>query len=205
MTSTKYVDEIKTNVLFQLANEVLNTQDLAEKIGVPYPTMRRIIVEMVNEGTIIQFDRQYRNARYSLAPDDSSGPTPKKYVPNIVFKGKTLSLLDIYLNQGIEAVAVNSANAILQAWTTVAVTARRLHEGMPDAALVKRVNRERVALSQARTNLEQLVFICNQLLNNEKLWDPVYLANFPEDADWPEFLPHLEELYSHYFGADNNG
>lgn len=205
MANTQYTEQIKNDVLFLLSNEVLDSKILSDKLSVPYPTMRRVIVELEEEGKVIKFDRRSRGARYSLAPNSGGPIAPIKVIPNIMFKGKSIPMTMLYLGQGIEDMTNAVGNAFLQAWTTIAVTGRRLHEGLPSDALVKRINRERVNLVQARSNLEQLLFMMNQVLDNEKLWDPVYLYNFPEDPDWESFLPHLEELYSHYFGEQNNG
>lgn len=203
MTTTSYHEEIKENVLFQLANEVMNTRDLQSRLGYPYPSLRRAMLELENDGKIIKFDNRARNSRYTLAPERNT--KPKRYIPDISFKGKNLNLTMLYRGQGIEDVAINSADKFLKAWTSIAVTARRLHEGVPSDALLKRINRERVELTNARNTLEQIIFMMNQVLKDDKLWDPVYLANFPDDERWDEFLPHLEELYEHYFGEQNNG
>lgn len=205
MADTKYTEQIKTDTLFALSNEVMTSASLADKLSVPYPTMRRVIVELEDEGKIIKFDRRARGARYSIAPDDHSPSVPIKIIPSIMFKGKTIPLTNVYLDQGIEDITTNIGHAILQAWTTIATAGRRLGEGIPPVGVVKRVNRERIALIQARTNLEQILFMVNQMLDNEKLWDPVYLANFQDDPDWQSFLPHLEELYSKYFPEASNG
>lgn len=199
---TAYHEEIKEAILFRLANEVMTSRELEAATGYAYPSLRKAMVDLEENGKIVKFDNRSRNARYTIAPDDRR---PTKIIPSVMFKQRQIPLVQIYKDQGLEDVAVGAVNAILQAWTTVAITGRRLHEGMPDTALVKRVNRERVNLTNARENLEQLTFICNQMLSNEKLWDPVYLSNFPDDPDWQSFLPHLEELYSYYFPSDTNG
>lgn len=201
---TSYQEEVDESILFQLSNEVLGSQLLSDKTGIPYATVRKALVRLEESGKIIKFDRRARGARYSLAPDDGTYK-PTNIIPSIMFKGKSIPLTQIYRNQGIEEVTSNAVNDFLRAWTTIAITARRLSEGVPTDALIKRVNRERVSLIQARANLEQILFIMNQVLDNEKLWDPIYLSNFHEDADWLEFLPHLEELYSHYFSSETNG
>lgn len=201
MTSNAFMQEVMDAAVEKLTDKVMTTQELADSTGHAYPTMRKAIVQLEGLGRIIKFDNRARGARYSIAPDDKR---PVKIIPNIMFKNQTIPLTQIFLGQGIETVAANAADQILKSWTTIAMTARRLSEGMPSNALVKRINRERVSLAQTRVNLEQLVFITNQLLNDEKLWDPLYLANFQDDPAWVDFLPHLEELYSHYYGDDNN-
>jgi hypothetical protein len=104
----------------------------------------------------------------------------------------------------LEGVTDHAATTFLQTWTVIATTARRLHEGLPNEALLGSLKRQRPELLRARNNLEQLTFMLNQMLDNEKLWDPVYLANFPDDERWQSFLPHLDELYSTYFGSNTN-
>lgn len=201
MTSQTFMDEVMDVALERLTDKVMTTQELSIATGHAYPTMRKAVRQLEDEGRIIKFDNRARGARYAIAPDDKR---PVKIIPNIMFKNRSIPLTEIYLNRGVEDVAVGCANGILQAWASIAITARRLAEGMPPAALVKRINRERVALTQVRNNLEQMVFLCNQILSNEKLWDPVYLANFQDDPDWQSFLPHLEELYSKYFPEASN-
>lgn len=201
---TTYQEQVQEDILFQLSNEVMDTQLLSDRTGIPYATVRKALVQLVHEGKVIKFDKKARGARYSLAPDDNSVRTLKT-IPNIMFKNKSIPLTEIYLGQGLETLAAKSVNDFLQAWTTIGINARRLAEGTASEPLVKRLNRERVSLNQARTNLEQLLFIFNQVLDNEKLWDPVHLANFVNDPDWDSFVPHLEELWSHYFGGENNG
>lgn len=197
-----FMTEVMDLIVEKLTDKVMTTQELATSTGHAYPTVRKAVVMLVDSGRIIPFDNRARGARYALAPNDAR---PTKIIPSISFKGSTIPLTQIYRGQGIETTLENAANQILKSWTTIAMTAKRLHEGIPAPALVKRTNRERVSLVQTRNNLEQIVFICNQLLDNDKLWDPTYLANFHEDADWQSFLPNLEELYAHYYPEASNG
>lgn len=198
--TTEYLETVKEQIVFLLANEILTTRQMEERLTLSYPTIRRAVVSLEEEKRVIKFDKRARNARYTLAP---TGQEPHVRIPSITFKGRTINLSNVYLGQGIEDLAQGSADAILRAWTTIATSARRINEGVPSTVLTKKLNRQKVLLAEARMNLEQLVFIINQMLDNDKLWDMESLAKFVEDDDWDMFLPHLNEMYQHYYGVDD--
>lgn len=200
-TATEYANEVKKDVLFLLANEMLTTRQLEARLQMSYPTIRRAIVELEEAGQITKFDRRNRNARYTLAPANEGQRT---LVPRIIFKGHSVSLTQVYRDQGIEDVAVRAADAILKAWTTIATTANRLANGVPDTILVKQLNVQKVHLANARMDLEQLVFLINQMLDNEKLWTMENLVNFSDDPLWKDFQTNLDDLYAKYYGGDDD-
>lgn len=197
-TSQKFHETLKDDILVLLADKPLTSRDLEAKLGASYPSTRRAMVELENEGRIVKFDRRARNARYTLGTQAG----PKSIVPKVSFKGNTVSLTDLTLNSGLTEATNEHADAIMRAWTTIAITAERLNSGVPDQVLVKRLNRQKVDLAKARNYLEHVTFLINQILDNPKLWDIDSLSQFPDDKNWTDFRPALQAMYNHYYGGE---
>jgi hypothetical protein len=190
-----FSESLKQDILALLADKPLNTAELAERLQAAYQTTRRCMVELEAEGRIMRFDRKARGARYTLGT--ANGPT--SIVPYVKFGNKDYKLTNFNGVVNLPTGMADAAHAVLKAWTTIAITAERLHNGVPDDVLVKRLNREKTNLAKARSAFEAMAFLINQLIDQPKLWDITALSQFPDDKDWPEFHDYLQAMYDHYY------
>ena len=98
----------------------------------------------------------------------------------------------------------DATHDILKAWVVIASTAERMNGGIPNEVMVKRLNRQKINLNNARNVFESMAFMCTQMMENPKFWDVTFLDQYPEDKDWAEFQPYLKAMYDYYFGPKDN-
>lgn len=198
---TTFLEPVKEDILAHLGVEPYTINELAELINRPYTTVQQAHKILREEGKIIAFDRKARNARWVLGTGQINGP--RDVVPKITF-GKTQHKMTEF--KGVTALPTAAADAmhtILKAWTIIATTADRVNGGIPEDVMLKRLNRQKVLLAEARTTFETMAFFATQIIENPKFWDVVALDQFPNDKDWEAFKPYLDAMYQHYFSTES--
>jgi hypothetical protein len=196
-TRTTLVEKLKAEVLAALAEKPMTSNDLAVHLEANYYTIRRAMQELEADDQITPFDNKIRNTRWTLGANNG----PKSIIPNLRIGSDILKYTDIrerYVDyRHPEAIPQGMARMTLDIFTTwvhIARAAEHFHNGLPDSILSKRLEARKVKLVKARASFENMAFICNQMLDQPKLWDTNYLAQFPEDKDWDEFQPHLQQM-----------
>lgn len=196
---TDYLESVKEDILKHLAVQPYTIQDLCNIMNMPYTTVQQAHKLLRNDNKITKFDRKERGARYTLG--NNTGP--KDIVPVVNLNGQHYKLTQFVGSKNLTDAGASSAQTIMRVWATIAMTANRLSDGVPDGVLTKRLNAQKQELSTARRTLENLVFLINQMIDNPKLWDINYLVRFVDDQDWPEFLEHLPNFYDSFYPKDN--
>lgn len=195
-----YTEAIKEDILLLLTDTPLTIAELVTRLQKPYATVQQAHKQLREEGRIIAFDRRARGGRYTLGVNNG----PRSIIPKIRWDGHDIKLTQFQGRNNLVEGMAEGADIVMRAWTTIAKTAERLNEGVPDKILVKRLNTQKAELAHARAGFERMVFFINQLLDNPRLWDITYLENFPNDVDWAEFKPKLDALYEFYYTPKDN-
>ncbi len=197
MARKTYLEEIQSDILDRLAIQPYTIQDMAELLNLPYTTVQQAHKALRADDKIVKFDRRDRGARWTLGPNNG----PKDIIPVVSLNGEHYKLTQFVGSQNLMSAASTSAETIMRVWATIAMTAQRLNDGVPDAVLVKRLNAQKAELSNARAVLENLAFFVNQIIDNPKLWDINYLTRFVDDRDWEDFAQHLPAFYGTFYGV----
>lgn len=186
------VEELKDEILDLLSQEPLVSAEIAERLRCNYYTARRAMQELEQEGRITKFDRKIRGARWTLGANNG----PKTIVPYVRWAGEDKQMYSFGPSTLTEWPKAYSdlAYSVFKVWPLMAQTAARLNAGTPSDILVKRLEARKVELIKARSNLENLLFFINQLLDSPKLWDINTLSQLPDDKDWEGFEPFLNQM-----------
>lgn len=194
---TTFLDPVKEDILAFLAQEPLSIRELTTRLNRPYTTVQQAHQALRNEGKIIPYDRKARGGRWSLGTNVG----PKSIIPSITLQGQRYKMTEFKGVNNLPSATAEATHDILKAWTVIASTAERMNGGIPNEIMLKRLNRQKVALSNARNIFESMAFFCTQMIENDKFWDVTALDQYPEDKDWEEFKPYLDAMYQHYFGG----
>jgi hypothetical protein len=194
---TTFLEPVKEDILTYLTNEPLSITQLTERIGRPYTTVQQAHQALRNEGKIIPYDRKARGGRWALGNNIG----PKSIIPSVTIQSSRYKMTDFKGTRTLPEATAEATHDILRAWTIIATTAERMNGGIPDEVLLKRLNRQKISLINARNIFESMAFFCTQMIENPKFWDVTILDQYAEDKDWEEFLPYLKEMYNHYFST----
>lgn len=197
MAAIPYRDKVKDLILDALVDRPLTVSELSDQLGLPYTTVQQAHKALKDEDRILRYDRRMRNSRWTVGANNG----PKSIVPSIRIGSDTVKYTDVrqrYVDfHNPNSVPQGMANIVLNVfstWATIARTAEHLHKGLPENAILKRLESKKAELVRARAAFENMAFICSQMLEQPKLWDTNYLSQFPDDKDWDEFRPHLVQM-----------
>lgn len=197
---TTFLDPVKEDILAFLAQEPLSIRELTTRLNRPYTTVQQAHQALRNEGKIIPYDRKARGGRWSLGTNVG----PKSIIPSITLQGQRYKMTEFKGVNNLPSATAEATHDILKAWTVIASTAERMNGGIPNEIMLKRLNRQKVALSNARNIFESMAFFCTQMIENDKFWDVTALDQYPEDKDWAEFEPFLRAMYEYYFSSKDD-
>lgn len=199
--TNSWLDQLKEDILNELSHRPLTIRDLMDLLKTPYSTTQQAVKQLTDEELITRFDRKTRGARYTINPK-SNGPL--NVIPMINFDGNIMKMTLMMNAQAAESFALKNTQRIFKAWSVVANTARRMDEGIPPNAMMRKLTVQKAELSKAIANFEQLAFLARQILENPKFWDIDTLAQYPMDPDWnEEFLRLLASLTTYLEQTDD--
>lgn len=196
---SKYLDPIKEDILGLLAHEPLTIKELTDKLNRPYTTVQQAHRILRDEGKVIPYDRKARGGRWALGTNVG----PKSIIPSITLQNQRYKMTEFRGVNNLPQAAAEATHDLLRAWTIIASTAERMNGGIPDTVMVKRLNRQKISLVNARNIFESMAFFCTQMIENPKFWDVTALDQYPDDKDWDEFAPYLKQMYEHYFSPNS--
>lgn len=194
-----FLDSVKEDILSYLAHEPLSIKELTTRLNRPYTTVQQAHLSLKEEGKIIPYDRKARGGRWSLGHNVG----PKSVIPSISLQGQRYKMTEFKGVNNLPEATADATHDLLKAWVVIASTADRMNGGIPNEIMLKRLNRQKVALSNARNIFESMAFFCTQMIENPKFWDVTSLDQFTEDKDWEDFAPYLKSMYQHYFAKDD--
>lgn len=195
-----FLDPVKEDILGFLAQRPMTIRELAEELQRPYTTVQQAHQELRYEGKIIPYDRKSRGARWALG----TAIGPKSVIPHVSIQNQRYKMTDFKGVNNLPQATADATHDILKAWVVIASTAERMNGGIPNEVMVKRLNRQKINLNNARNVFESMAFMCTQMMENPKFWDVTFLDQYPEDKDWTEFQPYLKAMYDYYFGPKDN-
>ena len=168
--------------------------ELAEDTGYSYWTVRNVIRELEEQGTVKPADNRYRNTKYRLAEAGEA----RNSMPVIINNGRKFKLIEILglRHANVTSHASRAADALPMHVTRLLNYARILAT-QPALFQERDLRLLRVEISKDREALAEALAVYEQLLDNPVNWNAQYLANFHHD---PSFDGNeVIDAYKHYF------
>lgn len=193
--ATNYLDSVKEDIIVQIMERPLTIKDLQELLNLPYTTVQQAHKTLREEGRIVPFDRKSRGARWTLGANNG----PKSVIPYVRLGTESYKMTDFTNPEVFVKNLSEAATTFFRAWHTIAINAHRLEKGIPHTPINRQLTVRKAELLTMRTRIENFLHLLNQFIDEDKFWDVGYLAQYPEDVDWDNFIAAMINLNDYFF------
>ena len=192
------VEELMDEILGVINEQPMTMHTMAERLGANYYTVRKAVTRLVEDGKLKAYDRGRRNIRYTIGVDDGK----RRIIPSLVWQNETISA-PIFLHSETFTNHYGQNWVSIQGYLTrIFKLAERLHSGAPVQNIEADLRKIKAGLHVTQRSMDNLQFFLRQVLEENKLWDPVYLEKFPEDSQWNEHRERIQKAFDSYYNNE---
>lgn len=189
----KSVDELSRldrEIISLLTEHVsLTISEMVERIDAPRSSVYQAVNTLVNYDIIRNASpHRKRNAKYSLGTVTG----PNTIIPSLRW-GRDMYKASFFL-QMEEEISTEAFFKLIKALAIVMKQAEELIQGRDLETTEIALRRAKANLIEAKTEFSELADLANQILNEPRFWNPMFLEKFPRDDAWrPKY--HHKVLY----------
>lgn len=199
MANSPVLQNLKRNIVSQLEKGDLTTSNLRKSLPqVPNSSLYKALQVLQEEGRIRERERLAGRERlFTLGGD----PDKSTLIPNLNFDNMSLSAM-FFLDPENFEVQLNRLNqSIIYSLARIFSAADELEQGAALTIIDKKLRRIRLILQQSQSQLNDLFDLTQQILKDDRFWEPKSLAKYHQDPNW---LPDKVESTLAYFTKENN-
>lgn len=179
-----YIESLYEPILAAITNSPLTSQEIAIAIDANYYSVRKAMTTLENDNRIVKFDRRARNARYTIGANNG----PNTIIPEL--KWQSASVKATKYPAQLDAIRENFGErgaSIIIAIDEILSLSEKIHNGTPLSTAEITLKRMRVKLHSQINAFDDIRFLAQQVLDNDKFWNPTALEKFPDDASWDDY------------------